>query len=260
MSRRPALSALLTAVALVVVGCSSGGGSAKTSVDVPNVLAHTEANAAQELASQHLVAKVSYAFRVGRVGTVVEQSPVAGRRVPSGSTVRITVLIPSPGGGTGPVDVAANLGPCPKHDPNIDLVKANAGVLDLNKRLVPVPATTVRICDYLYSTNDTPTTRLLGSRLLGRSGTQALEATTNSLPVPPRGVPPCPAPQTPEELRTNTFLLSFADTSQQVDVYAFTGRCADGVLNGKFQAILTTAWLKQVLGYAHFNAISQARP
>ena len=83
------------------------------------------------------------------------------------STTTTTSLVRGTGiaDGAGPVGppgnshVVAELGPCPKHDPKLDLVKANAGVLGLHKRLVPVPATSVRVCAYLYSDNDT-TTRL----------------------------------------------------------------------------------------------------
>ena len=119
--------------ALLVAGCSSGGAHAESPVEVPNVLRQTQARATQELAARHLVVKVSGAFGIGRrVGRVVGESPAAGGSVPKGSTVRITVLYPSPGGGSGPVNVAANLGPCPETYPRTPLTTLNGGVAGLD--------------------------------------------------------------------------------------------------------------------------------
>src|SRR4051794_26756597 len=40
------------------------------------------------------------------------------------------------------------LGPCPNPDPNIDLSRSNAGVVGLDKKLVPIAASRVRVCLY----------------------------------------------------------------------------------------------------------------
>jgi hypothetical protein len=82
------------------------------------------------------------------------------------------------------------------------------------------------------------------------TGTEALEATTNSLPAQPAGPGDCPGPQTPEQVTFKTFLLSFVDEFQQVVVYAYTDRCAASASNGTLSAGLTTPWLKEVQGYA----------
>jgi hypothetical protein len=138
----------LTALVLAVGACSSRGAHATASVSVPNVVARTPARATQELTAQHLVAKVLGDFGIGKVGTIIRQSPAAGDRAPSGSTVRIIVLLPDPGGGTGPLNVAANLGPCGVTPPNTTLTQLNAGVGGLDTKLVPVAARKVRICEY----------------------------------------------------------------------------------------------------------------
>jgi hypothetical protein len=181
---------------------------------------------------------------------VVGCSSGGGKRAASTSTKLSTSTTSSTSRTTSSSQVVPFLGPCPKHVPNVDLVKANAGVLGLDRRLVPLPATTVRVCEYFSSGNDTPT-RLVASRQLGRSGTEAAEATTNSLPVQPPGLPVCPGPQTPAQLATDTFFLSFADTSQRVDIDAVDGSCISGASNGTFFARLTTTWLNAVQHALH---------
>jgi beta-lactam-binding protein with PASTA domain len=96
--------------AVLVAGCSGGGGHAQSWVAVPNVLAQTQAGALRALAADHLVPKVLGVryFGMGTVGRVIAQTPGAGRNVPSGSTVRVAVLLPGPGGGTGPVGAPTN--------------------------------------------------------------------------------------------------------------------------------------------------------
>jgi hypothetical protein len=152
-----------------------------------------------------------------------------------------------------------NLGPCPKQDPNVDVARANAGVVGLNRRLVPVPSTAVRVCDYLYSSGDTPT-RLLASGLLGRSGSEALEAATNTLPLQSPGPGDCPGPETPADLVSHIFLLSFVDASRQVDVYAVNGRCGSGPSNGTLNAGLTTTWLNDLHRYTALDHYARTKP
>ncbi|MGO9875754.1 MAG: hypothetical protein ACLPVY_18380, partial [Acidimicrobiia bacterium] len=61
-----------------------------------------------------------------------------------------------PGGGTGPLDVAANLGPCPKHLPGNEQLEPNiAGAHALAHKMVPIAAVRLRICDFRFS-NDLP--------------------------------------------------------------------------------------------------------
>jgi len=229
----------------LLAACSSGSGR----IAVPNLVGKARAAATQELAALHLTPVVRPVASRARPGTVVAQVPSTGETLAQDGTVTISVSTQTGGGlehVSLPKHVVTSLGPCPKQDPTIVLMTANAGVLGLNKRLVPVPATTVRVCDYLSSGNEPPPP-LVASRLLGRSGTEALEATTNSLPVQPPGPGNCPAPQSPRDVTSNTYLLSFVDGSQQVDVYA--GRCGDSASNGTFIAGLTTPRLNEVHGY-----------
>lgn len=146
----------------------------------------------------------------------------------------------------GPTGVDRDLGPCPTQGLHIDLAKANAGALGLglNRRLVPLTATVVRVCHYLVGGYEAPT-RLVGWRLLGSAEAKALEATTNSLPVWP-GAPSCPI--NPGGRTFETFLLSFASASQKVEVVGDTN-CDRLVSNGTFSAALTKEWLNELQLY-----------
>ncbi|MGO9874244.1 MAG: PASTA domain-containing protein [Acidimicrobiia bacterium] len=223
----------------------------KASVEVPNLLAQTQVGAARELSVQHLVAKVSYEFGAGRVGTVVGQSPPSGHRVASGSTVRIAVLIPNPGGGTGPLNVVASLGPCPKTYPKTPLMKLNAGVAGLDKMLVPVTNLTVRVCKYATPAGGESyfRTALIASVLLERPASTAFTDETNRLPLTARQQFGCGSLSGPEPIGAGpTFFLTFGGHSQQVTVMAPFARSgtsrpsACAATNGFSYADPTTAW------------------
>jgi PASTA domain len=230
---------VVVGVALLVAGCSSSG-SGKSSVAVPNVLAQMQASAVRELATQHLIPKVLGDFGYGRrVGTVVRQSPAAGQSVPSGSTVRITVLYPSPGGGTGPANAAARLGPCPAKGPTEPMKALNAGVQGLGKKLVPIAAVAVRVCTYQERLNGTVAARQGSPKL----AVPQLEAETNRLQESPANhdVGGCVAGPL-------GVFITFASDIRRVNMLDEVG-CADAVTNGVAYVVPTTKWRSDLGDY-----------
>ena len=138
------------------------------------------------------------------------------------------------GGGAGPLNVAASLGPCPSSPP-ID----SQTLRNLNERahvgrakLVPITAQTMRVCTYPSGPGSVAIRNMFGLDTAAR-----FEGQTNQLPLlgGRRSSVPCAA-GTPETL------LTFANDSQQVDVLS---RC-DDVSNGRAAGLSTTTWRNEL--------------
>ena len=156
--------------------------------------------------------------------------------------------------------VVANLGACPKTYPATSLTELNVGVERLDTKLVPIAATTARICQYggRYVTHhgggvSLVVTPLVASGLLSSRATATLEQETNRLSKGVAGAPSCPDPPTGPGPATGTkfFYLTFAGESQKVEVEQNNGVCSLGEAgNGDFIAVPTSAWLGDVARYA----------
>lgn len=138
--------------------------------------------------------------------------------------------------------VVAKLGPCPTQYPLTSvtsLTTLNAGVPGLDKRLVPIAALNVRVCE--YDVPSSATTRLRASGSLKPVPVPTFERETNRLPK--RSVAPSCAGTTRRAL--TEFLLTFANKSRSVSLEAY-GTCQGGVNNGHFYARPTRKWLKEL--------------
>jgi len=230
---RSSVYAAVAAVALLVVAATSCSSSGKSTVEVPNVLGKTEAAATQIVAADHLVLRVKVAPGIGRPEIVVAQSPGAGTRLMKNGTVTISVSQGRRAGSAkrhGLVTRAvANLGPCPKVYPNGPSAKLNAGIKGLNKKLVPIAALSVRICEY----GGVPQ-RL---EYFGREGSgtaKGFEDETNGLATARSENVTC------DQMPGAAFkVVTFASDSQQVTI---TERVCVGITNGVLFAHPTTHW------------------
>jgi hypothetical protein len=213
---RLARCATLAAVALVVAGCSSGGGDSSTPT-------------------------------------------TTGR-----STTSLGVPV-SAGRGTGPLDVAANLAPCPKTYPSASLIRPNANVSALGTKMVPIEALNVRVCKYATTPgsakNHLPA-QLIGSAALSRPAAAAFTEETNRLPIVPRRDFGCGSGSGPEPIGPGpTFVLTFAGHSRQftlIEDFARSGTsrpsaCVVG--NGVISARPTTKWSNELQLYTNPHPI-----
>jgi beta-lactam-binding protein with PASTA domain len=87
LSQRPAAGAEIAPGAAVLLTLSRGAAR----VQVPDLVARSEADAAEELTSEGLEARVVRVASRRAAGTVIAQNPAAGERVRRGSTVRVNV-------------------------------------------------------------------------------------------------------------------------------------------------------------------------
>jgi beta-lactam-binding protein with PASTA domain len=87
LSQRPAAGAELRPQGAVLLTLSRG----VPRVDVPDLVGHSEADAAEELTREGLETRVVRVASRQRVGTVVAQNPAPGERVRRGTTVRVNV-------------------------------------------------------------------------------------------------------------------------------------------------------------------------
>jgi len=128
-----------------------------------------------------------------------------------------------------------DLGQCPKDDPGDSRAPFNEGVRGLGKELVPIQATTVRVCSY----QSLPT----GENAV-TSGTPALAAAdlereTNALALYPTPVGGgCVA--FPKDV-----FVTFANASQRSSVIVALG-CASGASNRVLVAHATTKWVNDI--------------
>jgi hypothetical protein len=132
--------------ALLVVGCSSGGGR----IAVPNLVGKAEAAATQELAALHLTPMVRPVASTASPGTVVSQAPSSGGTLARNGTVTISVSTQTGGGFQRvplPQHVVANLGPCPS-TPDLSFTNMPSLVQRLRRTLVAIAAQKARICEY----------------------------------------------------------------------------------------------------------------
>jgi hypothetical protein len=169
MSRRQALFALLSAVALFVVGCSSGGGK---------------------------------------------------QAAPTTTTTATA----------SPSHVIANVGPCPKQYGSTTLNRLNGGVHGLDKTLVPITATRVRVCE--YDARGGATGALIASAVLVSATAKQFENETNRLPPPLVDNSGAPA--------LYSYRVLFTSAAQRVDVLVRLD--LDGVTNGVLHSQPTAQW------------------
>jgi len=135
---------------------------------------------------------------------------------------------------------AINLGPCPKTYPNTPFAKLNAGVNGLDKKLVPIIASRVRVCSYQTVPN--------GKAAVGSpppsTAVAQLENETNRLQKRPiyywrDGCVKHPG----------TLFVTFASDSQRVDLLAIVG-CDSPATNGVLHVDPTAKWLNELQRYA----------
>jgi hypothetical protein len=149
-----------------------------------------------------------------------------------------------PDGGPGPLKIGAHLGPCPSRYATIPLAKVNAGIKELNERLVPLDASAVRICKYRLAPNAhlIPSGLIASGRgVLTSANATAFEAETNRLPKLVGPLPFCPRTMPP------VFFLSFANATRRVDVWEASG--CGYMTNGVLRRGTTTHWLNELRWY-----------
>lgn len=150
--------------------------------------------------------------------------PSCGRQaIPTSATKATTTTVGVGAEGPNP---PLTLGPCPKTDPRIDLMKSNAGVMGLGRVLIPIAATTVRTCRYGGDERlDAVGTRVLPNAAL-------FESEVNRFPVPPPTTVPLGHGLIGADCPQDWYhLLTFANESQRVDVYESCGWLSNGVLD-----------------------------
>ena len=153
------------------------------------------------------VVAVALLVAAGSRGTMTKSDPRPPARPPAVLAAIFGEGTGVPGGGTGLVNVGAHLGPCPSRYATIPLAKLNAGIKELNKRLVPLDASAVRICKYVFAPNDhvIPSGLIVsGQGVLKAATATAFEAETNRLPKLVGPIPFCPRTMPP------VFYLTFA--------------------------------------------------
>ena len=147
--------------------------------------------------------------------------------------------------------VISRLGACPRRYPS--LPGSDTGVRGLDKELVPIAASVVRICRY-----DLPAgpgarvvpggLRTAGVGVLTPPATAAFEAETNQLRRADASID-CPATRPP------FFFLTFANDTARVDVYEENG-CGFKT-NGHIAVWTTTHWLNALKDYTTALTLSQ---
>jgi len=148
-----------------------------------------------------------------------------------------------------PSQVAAKLVPCrftlPTH-----LMGDNGGIKGLAKKLVPIDALVVRICDY----SDTSPYPLIGAAVLKGSEAEALEREANRLQREPER-PTC---NDVPGVSMQVFVFTFANASHHVFVYG-GDECAGEQTNGAFNVGNTRHWLN-VVAAAVYEGATVATP
>jgi hypothetical protein len=144
----------------------------------------------------------------------------------------------------------AALGPCPVHDVTTNLGALNRGVAGLGKRLVPIDAVNVRICEYdshwIDGSHVVPG-NLVESALLKPRAARRFEAETNR--QPPTDVPG-PSGCTGAGGGALFFVLTFANDSQRTSLAWQDTSCGPvPVSNGHFAAYASSAWSIDLFRY-----------
>jgi len=158
-------------------------------------------------------------------------------------------------GPIGPRSMAANLGPCPVHIPAGLPATLNAGVQGLDKTLVPVVATTVRICKYdLRIPSSTgpfgptgPMSEVIDSNILTAGESAALQGGVNAFPsysAARSSLPGCGGPT----YHAENFLLTYANDAARVNVEGDNTRC-DPLSNGVLRVSTSSSWLDELQRY-----------
>jgi hypothetical protein len=161
-----------------------------------------------------------------------------GKHAAPATTTTSTRITPSP------AQIVRNLGPCPKRYPDASITKLNTGIKGIDKNLVPISASVVRICKYVLPPNaNTIPAGLISSGIgvLTPPATATFEAETNRLPKADARID-CPATMPP------FFFLTFANQTQQVNVWEANG-CGFKT-NGAIAVGMTTHWFNEVQAYA----------
>jgi hypothetical protein len=138
--------------------------------------------------------------------------------------------------------LVAALGPCPKHGSAPSLAVLNHGVVGLGKKLVPIDAVKLRICEYdsrwVDGSHPVPG-RLVASALLKPAATRQFEAETNRQPATNPGPLGCTGPGGGVLFGA----LTFANDSQRVSLTLQIGSCGAPILsNGYDVAYPASAW------------------
>jgi len=121
------------------------------------------------------------------------------------------------------------------------LAKLNAADKGLPKTLVPIPALTVRICEYIFNGVPNPIPSLASARLAGHAAS-TLEDATNRLPH----IDPGASPKSCVLYgRAYDFVVTFASQSEQVSIAFPTGTCGS-VSNGPLATFATSTWVNQL--------------
>ena len=165
------------------------------------------------------------------------------------------------GGGTGPADAAANLGPCPKTYPNASSTGTTPNVVGLAIKLVPIEVSNVRVCKYATTPSSAKNhlpAQLIGSALLGPPAAAGFTDETNRLPIIPRPDFGCGSGSGPEPIGPGpTFVLAFAGHSQQftlIEDFARSGTSRPSacvVDNWVISARPTTQWSNELQRYTN---------
>jgi hypothetical protein len=171
------------------------------------------------------------------------------------SATALGVATRVPGGGTGPLDRAATLGPCPMHFPIGLLSRLNTGVQGLDKTLVPIVASKVRICQYDVGLPKTtgpvgltgPQSEVIGTVVLTSAASARLGTQVDAFPrfsSASSSLPGCGGPTYHAEY----FLLTFANHADNVDVEEDNTRC-DPLSNGTLRANPSSSWINELQRY-----------
>jgi hypothetical protein len=208
--------------------------------------------------------RVFGAFVMGVVLLVAGCSSSGGKQSTPTTAGRPTTSVGVPvseGRGTGPLDVAANLAPCPKTYPSATLISPNANLAGRGTRIVPIEALNVRICKYATTASSAQRhlpAELIGSALLKPPAAAAFADETNRLPIVPRRNFGCGSVSGAEPIGPGpTFVLAFAGHSQQftlIEDFARSGTSRPSacvVDNGVISARPTTKWSNELQRYTN---------
>jgi hypothetical protein len=149
----------------------------------------------------------------------------------SKKAVDVTTSLPATTTPTTPL-IKVKLGPCPSVFPPIPLPKLNAGVQGITTKLVPIAATSVRVCRYAFP-------KLIAWGTIPSNAVSKFEADTNALPKATNRID-CPG-----ETITRLYFVTFQNATQRVQVGG-SDACGGNVGNGSFVAGKINGWVAEV--------------
>jgi hypothetical protein len=268
-ARRPALCAPLSVIALLVVGCSSGGGkhaTPTTTTTVPGArvvridnfpnpegpVGHFSASyspkafaaAIRELPSRLPPSSGHQSCQLGGTVVLTLADGTSRRYGPCSKPTAIVIAMDALYATFSPSHVVANLDECPTRLP-ASVTRENA-VHGLDQKLVPIRAVVVRVCRYLVEGVAASSPLMLAGQgfVTGASLVAKLEAATNGLGRVPR----TPQKETCQR-QAPSFLVTFADLSRRNVNVEDTQECG-WVTNGAFTAQGTRAWRDALSAYS----------